>query len=430
MKVSPIRRLDGVVEVPGDKSISHRYAILSGMATGTSVIKNYSTSKDCESTLECLRHLGVKIQRSGTQIEVTSPGWKQLKSTRPALDAGNSGTTIRLLSALLASCPHKVTISGDTSLNQRPMRRIIEPLARMGARIEARSGEFPPLKIDGCELAGIRYELPVASAQVKSCVLLAGLTASGRTEVIETTPTRDHTERALPYFDVHFQKDGTRLKVTGGSALQPADMLIPGDISSAVFFVVAALLVKGASVTIPRVGTNPTRFGLMTLLDESGGPVIRTNPSESNSEPICDLLVTHSDEFLENFPSEIGGRWIPNIIDEIPILAVLGSQLKQGLTVRDAVELRKKESDRINSIVTNLRTLGVEVEEFQDGFRIPGEQQIRGGCVQTFGDHRIAMAFSIAGLISEQGVEIDDPGCADISFPGFFSALSSMALPE
>ncbi|MGW8181979.1 MAG: 3-phosphoshikimate 1-carboxyvinyltransferase, partial [bacterium] len=355
-------------------------------------------------------------------------GWKRLKSTSPMLNAGNSGTTIRLLSALLASRPHKVTISGDSSLNLRPMRRIIEPLTQMGARIDARSGEYPPLEIDGCDLAGMRYRLPVASAQVKSCVLLAGLTASGDTEVIEETPTRDHTERALPYFGSQFQKEGSRLKVRGGRMLKPANMVIPAGISSAVFFVVAALLVEGSSVTIPQVGINPTRFGLMTLLDEAGGSIIRKNPQESNGEPLCDLLVSHSNEFLESFPPEIGGRWIPNVIDEIPILAVLGTQLKQGLTVRDATELRKKESDRIHSIVTNLRALGVEVEEFQDGFQIPGAQRIRGGSVKTFGDHRIAMAFSIAGLISEQGVEIDNPSCADISFPGFFATLSSLAL--
>jgi 3-phosphoshikimate 1-carboxyvinyltransferase len=426
MMIEPVRTLNGIVDVPGDKSISHRYAILAGMASGKSVISNYSSSKDCESTLSCLKQLGAEVQRTGNLVEVSSPGWKKLEPTSPTLDAGNSGTTIRLLSALLAACSDSVTIFGDNSLNQRPMRRIIDPLTRMGAKIQAREGQYPPLEIDGRSLTGIHYRLPVASAQVKTCVLLAGLTAAGDTTVIEETPTRDHTERALPYFDGPFEKKGSQLRVTGGAVLRPASMLIPGDISSAIYFVVAALLVEGASVKIPRVGINPTRYGLMALLEESGAQTEKKILDKFNSEPVCDLLISHSNKFLEHFPSEVRGNWIPNVIDEIPILAVLGTRLKHGLTVRDATELRKKESDRIHSIVTNLRALGVEIEEYPDGFRIPPGQQIRGGTVTTFGDHRIAMAFSIAGLISEQGVEIDDPECADISFPGFFTTLSSL----
>jgi 3-phosphoshikimate 1-carboxyvinyltransferase len=426
MRVDPVRSLKGSVTVPGDKSISHRYAILAGMASGTSYISNYSSSKDCQSTLTCLQILGVDIQRTGNQVKVTSPGWKELAATSPNLDAGNSGTTIRLLSALLAACPHDVLIFGDSSLNQRPMKRIIAPLNQMGAEIRAREGQFPPLRIRGRDLTGIRYKLPVASAQVKSCVLLAGLTAKGETVVIEETPSRDHTERALPYFRVPFEKKGQQLKVTGGSALEPLRMIIPGDISSAVYFAVAALLVAGAQVEIPGVGINPTRYGLMTLLENSGARLDKEAPNSANSEPICDLSISYSDGFLKKFPREVRGKWIPNVIDEIPILAVLGTRLKHGLTVRDASELRKKESDRIQSIVINLRSLGVDVEEFSDGFHIPPAQSIRGGKVKSFGDHRIAMAFSIAGLISEQGIEIDDPDCVDISFPGFFDTLSSL----
>jgi len=426
MKVEPIRSLSGSIIVPGDKSISHRYAILAGMASGKSIISNYSSSKDCGSTLACLESLGVGVHRSGDRIEVSSPGWKALQSTTSILDAGNSGTTIRLLSALLSACPHRVTIQGDESLNQRPMRRIIDPLTQMGARIQAREDQFPPLRIEGSNLSGIQYRLPVASAQVKSCVLLAGLTATGDTEVTEETPTRDHTERAIPFFHGSFEKEGSKLRVKGGSPLKPCNMLIPGDISSAIFFLVAALLIEKASVTIPGVGINSTRCGLITLLEESGAQIRRRNFQEQNSEPVCDLSTLYSDSFLESFPAEVGGKWIPNIIDEIPILAILGTRLKKGLTVRNASELRKKESDRIHSIVSNLRNLGIKLEEYPDGFSIAPEQSIRGGKVKTFGDHRIAMAFSIAGLISETGVEIDNPGCADISFPGFFDALSSM----
>jgi 3-phosphoshikimate 1-carboxyvinyltransferase len=297
----------------------------------------------------------------------------------------------------------------------------------MGARIQAREDQFPPLQIEGTQLTAIRYDLPVASAQVKSCVLLAGLMAQGRTSVIETTATRDHTERALPHFGAPFQKAGTELRVTGPSDLQPTDMVIPGDVSSAVFFIVAALLVKGARIRIPAVGINSTRAGLLMLLERSGARIEKQNQSLSNSEPSCDLIITHSDDFLNTFPKEIGGSLIPNVIDEIPILAVMGTRLSKGLVVRDAAELRKKESDRIVSIVTNLRQLGISVEEYPDGFQIPPGQQIRGGRITTFADHRIAMAFSIAGLLSSNGVEIDDTGCVDVSFPGFYDELFSLS---
>jgi 3-phosphoshikimate 1-carboxyvinyltransferase len=426
MRVEPIQTLSGIVPIPGDKSISHRYAILAGMASGSSIIDNYSTSRDCHSTLVCLQHMGVNVQQTGDRVEISSAGWKSLSSSSPTLDAGNSGTTIRLLTALLAACPHQVSISGDDSLNQRPMKRIIDPLTRMGAEIEARKGQFPPLKIRGQKLNGISYVLPVASAQVKSCVLIAGLTTGSETVVIEPTPSRDHTERALPHFGAIFEKSGQQLRVKGAVPLEPVAMRVPGDLSSAVYFVVAALLVRDSELEIPGVGINPTRYGLMDLLEKSGAELGKRNFAEVNSEPSCDLLVSRSEPFLEGFPSEIRGELIPNVIDEIPILAVLGTRLRNGLIIRDASELRKKESDRIHSIVTNLRALGVEVEEYEDGFSIPPLQSIRGGKVKTFNDHRIAMAFSIAGLISEQGVEIDYPACADISFPGFFDRLASI----
>ena len=427
MRIEPARRLSGTVRIPGDKSISHRYGILSAMASGRSIIRNYSSSQDCTTTLNCIRGLGADVEIAGNQVSVTSEGWKELKSATPYLDAGNSGTTIRLLSALLAACPHQVSIAGDESLNRRPMRRIIEPLSLMGGQIKARDGQYPPLEIEGHQLSGIRYSLPVASAQVKSCVLIAGLTARGTTTVVEHTASRDHTERALPHFGVNFAREASELRVEGGQPLSPSSTHIPGDLSSAVYFIAAALLIPGAKVTIPRVGTNPTRSGLLSLLEEAGAPIEKTEWGETNSEPFCTISVGHSEEFLEEFPQEVGGEWIPNLIDEVPILAVIGTRLKQGLRIRDAAELRKKESDRIHSVVSNLRTLGLSVEEFEDGLYIPPGQALQGGTVKSYGDHRIAMSFAIAGLISQRGVDIDNPGCVGISFPEFFSNLSQIS---
>lgn len=426
MKIEPADSLRGAIEVPGDKSISHRYAIFGGMATGKTTIRNFSASEDCYSTLQCLRCLDIDIETDGETVFIQSEGWQALKQPKPSLDAGNSGTTIRLLSAFLASRPVTTTISGDRSLNSRPMRRIIDPLSKMGATIEARDGQFPPLTIHGAQLQPVTYKLPVASAQVKSCVLLAGLTASGRTTVIETTQSRDHTERAVAVFGGNFSQEKNRLSVEGPAELRGAEVIVPGDFSSAVYFICAALLLPRSELRIRGIGVNPTRTGFLRLLEEGGAQVEKFAKRVENGEPACDLLVSYDKSLLEKFPSEISGHWIPNLIDEIPILAVLGTQLRNGLTVRDAGELRKKESDRIHAIVTNLRNIGVAVEEYEDGFQIPQAQSIEGGRIETFGDHRIAMAFSIGGLLSESGVEIDQPECANISFPGFYSSLDEV----
>jgi len=424
MQIEPAQRLEGAIEVPGDKSISHRYGILGAMATGHTSITGFSTSKDCWATLACVERLGCSVQKAGDDVEIESDGWRAIESPEQSLDAGNSGTTIRLLSALLSSASIKTTIAGDESLNRRPMARIVEPLTRMGARIVARDGKFPPLAIDGTRLAPICYELPVASAQVKSCVLLAGLTASGKTTVIEKTQSRDHTERVLPVFGVRFEKVGSELSVWGPSEPRGTQVQVPGDISSAIYFIVAALLIPGSQLRINNLGVNPTRSGLLTLLRNSGARISLENQREVSSEPWADVTVRYDASFLENFPERIEGSWIPNLIDEIPILAVLGTRLKNGLQIGDAAELRHKESDRIQSIVQNLSALGIEIEEYPDGFAIPPGQQLRGGTVRTFGDHRIAMSFAIAGLISQDGIEIDEPACADISFPGFFDLLN------
>jgi 3-phosphoshikimate 1-carboxyvinyltransferase len=426
MRVHAASRVLGRVEAPADKSISHRYAIIGAMARGRTRITNFSPSQDCQSSLSCVEQLGVTVRRDGATIEIDSPGWEALSQPAGALDAGNSGTTIRLLSAVLAARPMESVIAGDESLNRRPMKRVMTPLSLMGAKIEAREDQFPPLRVTGTALRGITYEMPVASAQVKSCVLLAGLMAQGATTVIENEPTRDHTERALPLFGAEVDRDGPRLTVRGPATLHAAEAVAPRDFSAAAYFILAALLLPGSEVELPCVGLNPTRAGLLTLLLESGADIRRCSFSELSHEPIADLTVRYSPKALDAFPAEIGGKWIPNLIDEIPALAVFGVKTKKGLVIRDAAELRKKESDRISAVVENLRRIGVSVEEKPDGMRIPPGQRIRGGQVKTYGDHRIAMAFAIAGLMAETPVEIDDPACAAVSFPDFFRKLEQV----
>ncbi len=427
MQIQPVSSLRGEIHLPGDKSISHRYAILGAMAKGTTRISHFSDSQDCQATLHCLKALGLEIHQSGNDLEIRSGGWNTFQQPKELLDAGNSGTTIRLLSALLSASPFVSTIQGDESLNHRPMRRIMTPLIQMGAEIGATKHEYPPLRITGSQLRGIHYRLPVPSAQVKSCILLAGLMAQGETTVVEETPSRDHTERALPFFDVVPKGADQGLKVRGPASLRAAQMQIPGDFSSAVFFIIAALIVPGAEVWVRRVGVNSSRTGLLTLLENAGARVERTNLKEFNSEPVCDLKVSFSPEPLSRFPLEISGEQLPYMIDEIPALAVLATRLERGLSVRGAEELRKKESDRIHSIVVNLKNLGVRVEEFPDGFCVPAGQQLQGGRVQTFGDHRIAMAFAVAGLIATEPVELDHPSCVSVSFPEFFKVLQSLS---
>ncbi len=423
MRIDSASRLEGTVLVPGDKSISHRYAILAAMAQGRSRIENFSASQDCHSTLGCLSALGVQVEERGSEVTLTSGGWAHLREPSQPLDAGNSGTTIRLLSGLLASRPIRTVIGGDESLNRRPMRRIMDPLTLMGARIVATAGQFPPLTISGGQLQPISYELPVASAQVKSCILLAGLTAVGTTTVIEREPSRDHTERALPCFGGRIEQIGNRIQVSGPSTLTAADVRVPGDFSAAVFFILAAAMIPGSEIDLPGVGVNTSRTALLGLLGGSGAEIASVNFREENGEPVADLRVRFRPAVLTDFPARIDGKLIPNLIDEIPALAVFGTRLQKGLEIRNASELRKKESDRIRSIVDNLLSLGVRVEEFEDGFFVPGNQTVAGGQVRTFGDHRIAMAFALAGLIAQGPVELDDPGCAAVSFPAFYTQL-------
>jgi len=418
--------VSGTVLLPGDKSISHRYAMLAAIAEGTSVLEHFASSRDCHSTLDCLKSLGVEVNESGDTVTVQGGGLQGLRSPKNILDAGNSGTTMRLLSGILAGHPFTSSIAGDASLSRRPMGRIIQPLRQMGAEIESRERDMPPLSIQGGSLKGIRYVLPVASAQVKSCVLLAGLYGNESTAVEETVPTRDHTEIALKEFggDVRFK--GNWIEVDPGPVLQARNLTIPGDLSGAAFFLVAAALAPDSNLHLPRVGLNGRRRELLNYLMRAGLNLTIENETEEAGEPRGDLRVRYSPVLVKGQLPPIRGNQTVALIDEIPVLAVLGSQVAGGVEISNAGELRIKESDRISAIALNLKSMGVEVEEKSDGLYIPGGQSLYGAKILTSGDHRIAMAFAVAGLSARGDTQILEAECADVSFPGFWDALRSV----
>jgi 3-phosphoshikimate 1-carboxyvinyltransferase len=425
--LNPASSLSGSVQLPGDKSISHRYAMLAAIADGISVIEHFAASRDCHSTLACLRSLGVEVFESGATVIIKGRGLQGLKAPSRMLDAGNSGTTIRLLSGILAGHPFESTISGDESLSNRPMGRIIRPLRQMGAEIDSRDRELPPLRIKGGSLRGLRYTLPVASAQVKSCVLLAGLYGEEPTAVEETTPTRDHTEIALKEFGGALRTDGNWIEVDPRPKLQGRRLVVPADLSGAAFFLVAAALVPYSELSLPSVGLNKRRRELLDYLASAGMNLKIENEMQIGGEPRGDLRVRYSPDLLQRQLPPIKGELVASLIDEIPVLAVLGSQAAGGLTISDAQELRVKESDRISAIVTNLRAMGAEVEEKPDGLSTPGAQQLHGADIATRNDHRIAMAFAIAALAARGETRIHDAECADVSFPGFWDALRTVS---
>jgi 3-phosphoshikimate 1-carboxyvinyltransferase len=420
--VYPARRLRGAVTLPGDKSISHRAAMLAAIAEGPSTILNGSPSQDCQSTLRCLSALRVRIERSDNGIRILGRGLRGLQPPNEVLDAGNSGTTMRLLAGILAGQSFACAITGDDSLRRRPMRRIIEPLTRMGAQITAGEGGFAPLHIGGGVLQPITHSLAVASAQVKSCLLLAGLFAQGTTAVIEPAPTRNHTELMLSQFGADVEVMGRMVTITGPAELKGREYHVPGDISSAAFFISVTLVLPDSVLRLRDVGVNPTRIGFIELLRQFGASIELENTRTGQGEPIADLVVRSSQ--LRN-PAQltVGGNMIPAIIDEIPILAVLATQMEGGLEIRDAGELRVKESDRLRALADNLRRMGAEVKEFEDGLSIPGPQRLRGASIDAYADHRIAMAFAMAGLVATGVTEIQSSDVVDISFPGFFEAL-------
>src|SRR3989441_1963642 len=420
LEIRPAVRIGGVASVPGDKAISHRLAMIGAIAEGTTVIRNFAGSADCRSTLECLRRLGVPIRCDGTTVSIEGRGLQGLQAPSRELDAENSGTTVRFMAGLVAGSPFESTFFGDESLCRRPMKSIIDPLRRFGATIQEEDDNYLPLKILGRPLNAIDFTLPIPSAQVKSCVLLAGLQAQGVTTVHEPVVSRNHTEIALAEFGARIRMGENRIEVEGGHALRGKEFSVPGDPSAAAFFIAAAIAVPNSSLRLTGIGLNATRTGYMRLLAQMQARVTITQLSVRNGEPVGDVCAESSDIA----GMDIGGSWIPNIIDEIPVLAVLGTRTQNGIRFRDAAELRAKESDRIHAVARNLRALGAAVEEYPDGLFVPGGQRLHGAAVDSFGDHRIAMAFAIAGLFADGPVVIKDPACVSISFPGFFDLLN------
>jgi 3-phosphoshikimate 1-carboxyvinyltransferase len=424
--ISPATRLAGIVRLPGDKSISHRYAMLAAIAEGRSEIENYSTGADCASTLACLRALGVPVQRGGTRVTIEGVGLDGLKQPSEPLDAGNSGSTIRMLSGILAGQPFETRIFGDESLARRPMRRILTPLAAMGAKIDARDGEFPPLTISGGNLKPIDYVSPVASAQVKSAVLLAGLFAEGTTSVTEPVATRNHSEIALRELGAAIRVDGLRVSLEGQPKLSGRRMEVPSDLSGAAFFLAAGLLRPGSDLSIEGVGLNPTRTALLDVLRSMGAQIEITRSDVRNGEPLGDLRVEQAASSASLTGGVIAGETTAGVIDEIPVLAVLGAASREGLEIRDAAELRVKETDRIATVAENLGRMGVQVETFADGMRIPGNQEFHAAELDSFGDHRIAMAFAIAALAADGPCTLRNAEAASVSFPEFYEALERL----
>jgi 3-phosphoshikimate 1-carboxyvinyltransferase len=423
-RICPASALSGSITLPGDKSISHRYAMISSIAQGPTRISNYSTGADCHSTLACLRALGIEIEVQGTEVMIQGRGLDGLRAPASDLDAGNSGSTIRMLSGILAGQRFQSRIGGDESLSRRPMQRIMRPLAQMGASIRAREDKYPPLEIQGAALHPTDYNLPVPSAQVKTCVLLAGLFAEGQTSVMEPVRTRDHTEIALREFGADITVERQKITITGRPVLTGRDLTVPSDLSSAAFFIVGALLVPGSRLAIHGVGLNPTRSALLDFLSGMGARIRIPNLESANGELVGDIMVEHSPVR----GGTIEGALTAALIDEIPILAVLGAASEEGLTVRDAGELRIKETDRIHTIVENLRRMGVPAEELPDGFVVPGRQKFRAAEFESYGDHRIAMAFAVAALANDGESVIRDAEAASVSFPEFWETLRQLVV--
>jgi 3-phosphoshikimate 1-carboxyvinyltransferase len=420
VKVGAAKQIRGSLRTAGDKSVSHRYAILAGIAEGTSEFENFSSSADCASTLGCMEALGARVRRSGNHVEIDGVGGALLAPPRE-FDCGNSGSTMRMLSGVLAAQPFTSVMIGDASLSKRPMRRVIDPLCRMGAGIESHDG-CAPLTIHGATLKAMEYQPPVASAQVKSCVLLAGLFAAGETTVIEPVRTRDHTELALKAFGGEVIRDGERVSVRGGQKLRAIKAYVPGDLSSVTFFLCAAALFPQSSLVVDSVLLNPTRSVVLDVLSGMGVKINFIKVEEQYGE----LIGTMQVEGGVFHGGVIRGAQSAALIDELPAIAAVAPYSVQGVEIRDAAELRVKECDRIDAVVRNLRAMGAEVEEFPDGMRIPGGQKLHGAEVESFDDHRIAMAFAIAGLRAEGETTIKGAESVAVSFPEFFEALQKV----
>jgi 3-phosphoshikimate 1-carboxyvinyltransferase len=427
--IHPAKHLTGGVEPPGDKSISHRYAMLAAMAEGTSELRHFAAAADCHSSLDCMSALGATVKIENDTVKIAGRGAQGLKGSWRALDAGNSGTTIRLLTGILAGQNFTSKLTGDSSLQKRPMGRVVSPLRQMGADIRAREDNFAPLEIRAAKLRAIHYKMPMPSAQVKSAVLLAGLFAEGVTSVTEPARTRDHTELALEEFGVDVEKHGSTIQVHGaggnGGKLHARSLDVPGDISSAVFFLAAASMLADSNLLIHNVGLNPTRTAILDVFASMGAAIQVVSLRSAHGEVVGDLSVKGT--------SLKGGvvekEQIPLVIDELPMLAALGPYTEEGIEIRDAAELRIKESDRITALAENLRRMGATVDERPDGLRVEGRKsgKLRGAEIDPHGDHRIAMAFAVAGLAAEGATTIRDAECAGVSYPKFYEDLERVA---
>jgi len=415
--------LKGEITIPGDKSISHRSVMFGSLAKGITRISGFLTGADCLSTIDVFRKMGVMIEQEGTDVKVHGLGLHSLKAPTQVLDCGNSGTTMRLMSGILSGQSFASTLTGDASIQKRPMKRVITPLSMMGASITGREGNFAPLDISPAQLKGIHYDSPVASAQVKSAVLLAGLYADGETTVTEPVLSRNHTELMLKVFGADISSDAKNktASIKPAKELYAADINVPGDISSAAYFMVAALIIPGSEILIKNVGINETRAGIIKVLTDMGGDITLLN-EDRTGEPVADVLVRASD--LKG--TVIGGELIPTLIDEIPVLAVAAAFAKGETVIKDAAELKVKESDRIKTVTENLKAMGGDVTPTEDGMIIKGTGTLSGAEIHTYADHRIAMSFAVAGMASGGVTTLDDSDCAIISYPGFYDEFDRL----
>lgn len=418
-----VKPLKGTVTIPGDKSISHRAVMFGSLAEGTTEITHFLKGADCLSTIACFRQMGISIEEKKDCILVHGKGLHGLSAPSTMLDTGNSGTTTRLISGILSGQPFESVLNGDASIQKRPMGRIITPLSQMGANINSLKGNgCAPLKIAPASLKGIHYQSPVASAQVKSAILLAGLYADGITSVTEPALSRNHTELMLSAFGAKVSSEGTTASICSAPRLVGQKIEVPGDISSAAYFIAAALMVPGSEVLIQNVGINPTRDGILRVCQEMGADITLLNQKEGSGEPSCDLLVKYS----ELKPASIGGDLIPTLIDEIPILAVLAAHAQGTTLIKDAQELKVKESNRIDTVVNALKAMGADVYATEDGMVIHGGTPLHGAVIDSFLDHRIAMSFAVAALSASGETTILGRECVDISYPDFYKDLASL----
>jgi 3-phosphoshikimate 1-carboxyvinyltransferase len=417
-----IQSLHGEIAVPGDKSVSHRSIMFGALANGETIVTNFLPGADCLSTIACFQKMGITIEQTGKQVRVIGKGFKGLTEPSEVLDVGNSGTTIRLMMGILAGQNFSAVLAGDHSIAKRTMKRVVEPLREMGAAIDGRNnGEFTPLHIRGGSLKPIRYKLPVASAQVKSAILLAGLQAEGETVVIEPEETRDHTERMIRQFGGQVVKEGQEIKVQGNQVLTGTEIYVPGDISSAAFFMVAAAITPNSEVVLKNVGLNPTRVGIIEVMQKMGAD-ITVEELPSKGEPIGTITVRSSK--LKG--TTVSGELIPRLIDEIPIIALLATQAEGTTVIQDAAELKVKETNRIDTVAHELSILGADVKPTDDGLIIQGGTPLHGGEVTSHGDHRIGMMLAVAGLIAKGKIELHDPAAINVSYPEFFEHLGQL----